>query len=206
MSDPLPNRAADRTVLCRNCGHVFSRKYGACPKCGTPRPHKRPKRPWRSFQERVEERLSRLWRFLRHHRHYFIYVPLSVVVAVSIPKLITSFADTAPGTGPNGGPPAGGVGLVDRVGSAFANFGQGIVGLVTSLVEWTARRIVDPVVENPVVVVTGLLGAVVGILLARRQRRRRHRHNQRSRHRRVHGPGDADGAPPPERVRGPEGH
>lgn len=185
MSDPLPTRAADRTVLCRNCGHVFSRKYGSCPKCGTPRPHKRPKRPWRSFQERLEERLSRLWRYVRHHRHYFIYVPLSVAVAVSVPMLIASLAETAPGTGPDGRPPSADVGLLDRLGSALANLGNGLVGLGSSLFEWIARRIVDPVVENPLVALMALLGAIVGIVLARRRSHRRHRHRRRSRLSRV---------------------
>lgn len=178
--------------MCRNCGHVFSRKYGSCPKCGTPRPHKRPKRPWRSFQERFEERLSRLWRFVRRHRHYFIYVPLSVAVAVSLPILIASLADTAPGAGPNSRPPVEGVGILDRIGTAMINLGNGLITMVSSLFEWIARRIVDPVVENPLVALMALLGAVVGILLARRKRRRRHRHHHRSRHHRVEGSGTRD--------------
>lgn len=171
--------------MCRNCGHVFSRKYGSCPKCGTPRPHKRPKRPWRSFQERVEERLSRLWRFVRRHRHYFIYVPLSVAVAVSLPMLIASLADTAPGAGPNSRPPVEGVGILDRIGTAMINLGNGLITMVSSLFEWIARRIVDPVVENPLVALMALLGAIVGIVLARRRSHRRHRYRRRSRLSRV---------------------
>jgi ribosomal protein L37E len=192
MSEAQPLRSSDRTVLCRHCGHVFSRKFGACPKCGTPRPHKRPKRPLRAFQDRLEEQLSNLWRFVRRNRHYLIYVPMSVAVAVSLPMLISALAGRSPASGASKSAEANDPGMLEQIGSAIAAVGNGLLGLAMSLAAWIQRWIIDPIVDHPAVALMALVGAIVGIVLARRRSHRRHRHRRRLRSHRPDALGDTD--------------
>lgn len=185
---PKPARAGagpyfapgETTVLCRNCGVVFARKYGACPACGTPRPHKRPRKPLRELRERVEARIKRGWRWVRRKRRYFVYVPVGVaasaLLALMLERLLEPKSDRAAivaGETPGSG---------TRVAEATGRIAHGIGDFFGALWRWFDRAVIETVVERPVLFALLALGAVIGAFIAWRGNRAR-QHRRRAAHR-----------------------
>jgi len=181
MNEPLlPPESADDTVTCRQCGNLFFRKFGACPKCRTARPHRRPKKRQQVLKDRVEGRLKAGWTWVRRWRYFIIYIGLGLLIgAVSYPTVMWLAEFSMPA----------GWREARMSGAApwsLGHFFEPFFGAVHTVLIWAGNALAwighflyfnvwREIVSRPSTLLMVVIGVTVGTVMAlRRHRRRRH--------------------------------
>lgn len=177
---PVPSVGFDN-VTCRHCGHVFSRKYGSCPKCGTPRPHRRPRRHRQKFKDRIEENLKLAWRTLRRYRWFIIYIGGGIVIGgLTYPTVMWLAEFSMPPGWREARYYTPGPWSIGHFLEPFGAAAQTLARWSVQAVVWAGEQFYDHVweeiVRRPSTVLMVLIGGSIGTLLAVRRHRRRHRH------------------------------
>lgn len=170
----------DRMTSCRACGHVFSRKYGSCPRCGAARHHRRPnKRPLRALQDRIEHRLLEGWRWLRRRRDYVLFVGGGLLAGPLLYPMVMSLADHSMPPGWREARAPAGWSVAHAV-QPFAAAGETLLRwagqVLSGIWAWLIDDVLGIVARHPSAVFFAVVFGAAGALIAwRRQRRYRRR-------------------------------
>ena len=192
-----PPQSRERMTSCRSCGHVFSRKYGSCPRCGAARHHRRPnKRPLRALQDRIEHRLLEGWRWLRRRRDYVIFIGGGLLAGPLLYPAVMSLADHSMPAGWREARAQAGWSVAHALqpfvaaGETLARwFGQ----MMSAFANWLVDDVFGIVTRHPSAVFFAVLFGTVGAVIAWR-RQRRHRRRKRSTRGRPAGRGESGDA------------
>jgi hypothetical protein len=179
-----PPQSRERMTSCRACRHVFSRKYGSCPRCGAARHHRRPsKQPLHALQERIEHGLLQGWRWLRRRRDYVLFVGGGLLAGPLLYPAVMSLADHSmpPGwreaRGQAGWSMAHALQPFVAAGETLARW---FVQLMIAIANWLVDDVFGIAIRHPSAVFFAVLFGTVGAFIAWR-RQRRHRQRRRSR-------------------------
>lgn len=191
MNDPLPVEETKQapgfdSVTCRNCGHVFSRKFGSCPKCGTPRPHRRPKKHRQQLKDRIEENLKLAWKTIRRYRWFIIYIGGGILVGAGTYPTVMWLAEFSMPSGWRESrfytPGPWSIGhFLEPFGAAAQTLARWSVQGFFWVVEQLRDHIWEEMIRRPSTMLMIIIGATIGTILALRRQRRRRRHRSRSR-------------------------
>ncbi len=191
MNEPLPLQGQEPapgldSVTCRNCGHVFSRKFGSCPKCGTPRPHRRPKKHRQLLKDRIEENLKLAWKTIRRYRWFIIYIGGGILVGGATYPTVMWLAEFSMPPGWREArfytPGPWSIGhFLEPFGAAAQTLARWCVQAVAWVGEQLYDHIWEEMVRRPSTMLMIIIGATIGTILAVRRQRKRRRHRSRGR-------------------------
>lgn len=183
MSDSSPASGFD-SVTCRQCGHVFSRKFGSCPACGTPRPHRRSRRQRQKLKDRIEESIKLAVKTIRRYRWFIIYIGGGILVgAATYPTVMWLAEFSMPPGWREARYYTPGPWSIGHFLEPFWAAAQTLARWSVHAVVWVGEQVYDhiweEIVRRPSTMLMIVIGGTVGTLLALRRQRRRRRHRAR---------------------------
>jgi len=182
MSDDPPRPAPrDDQRSCRKCGLIHERALPRCPACGA-YPGRRRSSPTGAWHHGISNRVRQTLPWFRGNRIYFLYVGGGLLAGAALRPLIMFLADFSM---PEGWREARALSypslelFLDPLLAAGETLLRWLYAATIGLAINVATWLYETALVHPSAVAMAIMGAGVGLFLARRRIKRRARHSSR---------------------------